>query len=126
VIPVLERIAALNPQRKHEVAAEVALVHVHLGQHAKSLSLLESAVAQQRRLPASRRSLAFTAVAEVVALLLGAPALAHECAALGESTATARATRAHRTTTPRRRTGLARPVLVAEPEAAITGPVRPK
>ncbi|MBX6749961.1 MAG: hypothetical protein IRY85_09900 [Micromonosporaceae bacterium] len=126
MIPVLERIAALNPQRRHEVAAEVALVHVQLGQHAKALSLLESALAQQRRLPAWRRSLAFSVVAEVVAQLLHAPVLAQECAALAESTATARPARAHRVTAPRRRTGLARPVLVTETEGAVAGPVRPK
>jgi hypothetical protein len=126
MIPVLERIAALNPQRRHEVAAEVALVHVQLGQPAKALSLLESALAQQRRLPAWRRSLAFTVVAEIVAQLVHAPVLAQECATLAESTATARPARAHRVATPRRRTGLARPVLVTEAEGAVAGPVRPK
>src|SRR5690606_20877758 len=92
----------------------------------KALSLLESALAQQRRLPAWRRSLAFSVVAEVVAQLLHAPVLAQECAALAESTATARPARAHRVTAPRRRTGLARPVLVAEAEGVAAGPVRPK
>jgi hypothetical protein len=126
MIPVLERIAALNPQRRHEVAAEVALVHVQLGQHGKALSLLESALAQQRRLPAWRRSLAFSVVAEVVAQLLHAPTLAQECAALAESTATPRPARAHRVAAPRRRAGLARPVLVSDSEGAFAGPTRPK
>jgi hypothetical protein len=115
-IPVLERIAALNADRRQEVAAEVALIHLHLGERGKALSLLESAVAQQRRLPAWKRSREFSVTAEVVAMLLRAPALAQECATLAESTATARPARAQRATTPRRRSGLARPVLVAEPE----------
>jgi hypothetical protein len=86
-IPVLNRVAVLNPDRKHEIAAEVALVHSHLGERAKALSLLESACAQQHRLPASRRSLAFCLIAEVVATVLHQPGLAQECAALGRSTA---------------------------------------
>ncbi len=69
-IPVFHRIAVLNPDRKHEVAAELALVHSHLGERAKAVSLLESAYAQQRRLPAWRRSLAFCLVAELAATVL--------------------------------------------------------
>jgi len=130
LIAVLERIAALNTDRRQEVAAELALVHAQRGEQAKALSLLESAVAQQRRLPAWRRSLAFSVAAEVAALLLRAPALAQECAALGESTVGARPARAQRATAPRRRTGLARSVLATEPEVATTvaaaGPSRAK
>ena len=85
-IPVFHRIAVLNPDRKHEVAAELALVHSHLGERAKAVSLLESAYAQQRRLPTWRRSLAFCLVAEVAASVLRQPTLAHDCAALGRST----------------------------------------
>lgn len=118
-IPVLERIAALNPDRRHEVAAEVALIHVQLGERGKALSLLESAVAQQRRLPAWKRSREFAASAEVVALLLRAPSVAQECAALAESTAAQRPARTQRATAPRRRSGLARPVLVAEPLTTV-------
>ena len=121
LVPVLERIATLNPERKHEVAAELALVHTHLGERAKALSLLETAVAQQRRLPAWRRSLAFSVGAEIVALLLRMPTLAQECVALGESTATARPAQPQRATGSRRRPGLARPVLVAEAERATAG-----
>jgi hypothetical protein len=125
-IPVLERIAALNSDRRHEVAAEVALIHVHLGERGKALSLLESAVAQQRRLPAWKRSPEFAASAEVVALLLRAPSVVQECATLAESTATARPARAQRATAPRRRSGLARPVLVAEPQStAASSPAAP-
>lgn len=86
-MPVFHRIAALNPGRKHEVAAEIALAHAHAGERAKALSLLQSACSQQRRLPAWRRSLAFGVLAEIVATVLGQPTLAHECAALGRSTA---------------------------------------
>jgi hypothetical protein len=120
-IPVLERIAALNPDRRHEIAAEVAMLHLHRGEQGKALSLLESAVAQQRRLPAWKRSLPFSVAAEVVAMLLRAPVLAQECASLAESTATARPARAQRTAAPRRRAGLARPVLDAEPVPAAAG-----
>ncbi len=85
-IPVFHRIAVLNPDRKHEVAAELALVHSHIGERAKAVSLLESAFAQQRRLPAWRRSLAFSLVAEMAAVVLRLPTLAQDCAALGRST----------------------------------------
>ena len=85
-IPVFHRIAVLNPDRKHEVAAELALVHSHLGERAKAVSLLEAAFAQQRRLPAWRRSLAFCLVAELAAMVLRLPAMAQDCAALGRST----------------------------------------
>ena len=86
-IPVFHRIAVINPERKHEVAAELALVHSHLGERAKAVSLLQSAYAQQRRLPARRRSLSFCLMAEVAAMVLHVPTLAQDCAALGRSTA---------------------------------------
>jgi hypothetical protein len=122
-IPVFHRIAVLNPDRKHEVAAELALVHFHLGERAKAVSLLESAYAQQRRLPAWRRSLTFCLVAEVAATVLRQPTLAQDCAALGRSTvAPAR----------RRRTQAHQPVLadldlmLAEPELPVLELGRPK
>jgi hypothetical protein len=143
-IPVIERIATLDPNRKHEVAAELAVVHAHLGERAKAASLLEAALTAQLRLPAWRRSLAFSIIAEVAALLLHKPELAQECAALGRSTAVAPPARARRATAPahtarrkaqaaeqpalpvatnetvgaaatRRRSGLAGPVLSVEP-----------
>jgi hypothetical protein len=122
-IPVIHRIAVLNPDRKHEVAAELALVHSHLGERAKAVSLLESAYAQQRRLPAWRRSLAFCLVAEVAATVLREPTLAQDCAALGRSTVAP---------IRRRRTPAQQPVLadldlmLTEPEPAVLELVRPK
>ena len=86
-IPVIKRIAVLNPARRHEVAAELAMVHAHLGQHATGVSLLESALAAQRRLTPRRRSQTFWAVAEIAARVLGEPALAREVAELGRATA---------------------------------------
>jgi hypothetical protein len=122
-IPVFHRIAVLNPDRKHEVAAELALVHSHLGERTKAVSLLQSAYAQQRRLPAWRRSLAFCVVAEVAATVLRQPTLALDCAALGRSTvAPAR----------RGRPQAQQPVLadldfmLAEPEPAVLGRGRPR
>ena len=136
-IPVLERIAALNPDRKHEVAAELALVQTHLGERAKAVSALEAAASAQQQLPIAKRSLAFSLVAEVAALVLRQPELAQQCAALGRSTAFAPPAKAKRRTTakaaapahleqtaaparatapaPRRRKGLARPGLSAQP-----------
>lgn len=136
-VPVLERIAALNPDRKHEVAAELAVVHAHLGERGKAVSLLESAASAEQKLPIARRSLAFSLVAEVAALTLRHTELAQQCAALGRSTAFAPPAKARRRTTaktttpahsdrtatpaqpavtkPRRRSGLARPVLSAQP-----------
>jgi len=130
-IPVLQRIAALDPERRHEVAAEVAMVHWHLGEHATAMSLLDAAIAEHRQLPVNRRSLAFSLVAEVVAMLLRQPALAQECAALGQSTAgvaPARPKAKAKATATRRRAGLARPVLVPEPAAPERAetPARPK
>ena len=122
-IPVFHRIAVLNPDRKHEVAAELALVHSHLGERAKAVSLLESAYAQQRRLPAWRRSLAFCLVAEVAATVLRQPTLAQDCAALGRSTVAP---------VRRRRAQAQQPVLaeldlmLPEPEPAVTELVRPR
>ncbi len=124
-IPVLQRIAVLNPGRKHEVAAEVALVHSHLGEHGKALTLLESAVAQQHRLPAWRRSLAFSLVAELVATLLRQPLLAQECAALGQSTTAPRPARAKQSAPARKRSGLGRSVLATEPALADVGGAQP-
>jgi hypothetical protein len=86
-IPVFQRVATLNPERKHEMAVEIALAHRHAGDPAKALSVLESAVNQQHRLPSWRRSLSFGVLAEVAATMLGQPALAQECAALAQSTA---------------------------------------
>ncbi|HEY7225548.1 MAG TPA: hypothetical protein VH561_18390 [Micromonosporaceae bacterium] len=140
-IPVLERIATLNPERRHEVAAELAVVHSHLGETRAAVSLLESAVGEQHALPPSRRSLAFSLTAEVAAVLLRETALAQRCADLGRTAVAAPPTRAKRRATPartlhgapparaeqtapagaertgapRRRSGLARPVLAAEP-----------
>jgi hypothetical protein len=87
-LPVLHRVAALNPDRRHEMAAEIAMVHAHLGEHGVAVAALETAMAQQRRLPAWKRSLAFSLVAEVVAFALRRPELAAECAELGRSSTT--------------------------------------
>jgi hypothetical protein len=84
-IPVLQRIATLNPARRHEVAAELAVVHGHLGEPVKGVTLLRSALAQQRRLSSRRRSLAFCVVAEIAAMVLGQSELARELAALGRT-----------------------------------------
>ena len=84
-IPVLQRIATLNPARRHEVAAELAVVHGHLGEPVKGVTLLRTALAQQRRLSARRRSLAFCVVAEIAAMVLGQSELARELAALGRT-----------------------------------------
>ncbi len=122
-IPVFHRIAVLNPDRKHEVAAELAVVHSHLGERAKAVSLLESAYAQQRRLPAWRRSFAFCLVAEVAATVLRQPTLAQHCAALGRSTVAP---------VRRRRAQAQQPVLadldlmLPEPEAVVSELGRPR
>lgn len=89
-IPVFQRIAVLNPGRRNEVAAELALVHAHLGEPVKGLALLESAFAEQRRLPARRRSFEFCLIAELAATVLHHPTMAREVAAMGRSTALAR------------------------------------
>lgn len=81
-IPVFHRIAELNPARRFEVAAELAVVHGHLGDPARGIALLESAYAQQRRLPAGRRCPEFCAVAEIAAMVLRNPTLARAIAAL--------------------------------------------
>ena len=104
-IPVLQRVAALNPDRKHEMAAEIAVAHAHAGDREKALSLLETAVGQQHRLPAWRRSLTFCVIAEVAAMMLGHGSLAAECAALGQSTATP----------PRRRASALKPAVATTP-----------
>ena len=84
-IPVLRRIAALNPARRHEVNAELAVVHGHLREPTPGVALLESSLSAQRRLPVRRRSLAFFVVAEVAAVVLGRPALARAIAAAGHN-----------------------------------------
>jgi hypothetical protein len=86
-IPVIKRIAELNPTRRHEVAAELAMVHAHLGEHATGVSLLQRALAAQRRLAPHRRSQSFWVAAEIAARVLGEPALAREVAELGRATA---------------------------------------
>jgi hypothetical protein len=83
MVPVLRRIAELNPDRRHEVAAELAVVHGHLGEPAKGLTLLRSALAEQRKLPEGLRCLEFFVVAEVAAVVLGRPDLARQIAAAG-------------------------------------------
>jgi hypothetical protein len=111
-VPVLRRIAALNPGRRHEVAAELAVVHGHLREPTQGVALLESALAAQRRLPVRRRSLAFFVVAEVAAVVLGRPALARAVAAAGRNALP-----------PARRTPV--PATVAGPVAARTGSLAP-
>jgi hypothetical protein len=100
-LPVLHRIATLNPRRRHEMAAEIALVHRHLGEHDLAIAVLEAAVTQQRSLPAWKRSLAFALVAEIAATVLGRRELAAECAQLGRSSITP-APRSARAATPAR------------------------
>ena len=87
-LPVLHRVATLSPGRRHEMAAEIALVHWHLGERDLAVAVLESAVAQQRSLPAWQRSLAFALVAEIAATVFGRRELAAECAQLGRSSVT--------------------------------------
>ena len=84
-VPVLRRIAVLNPDRRHEVAAELAVVHGHLREAPAGVALLESALRAQRRLSERRRSFSFFVVAEVAAAVLGRPALAREIAAVGRN-----------------------------------------
>ena len=86
-IPVFQRIALLNPARQHEVAAELAVVHAHLGEPARGLALLESAYSEQRRLPAARRSIRFCLLAELAATVLRHPAMAREAAIMGRTAA---------------------------------------
>jgi hypothetical protein len=87
-LPVLHRIAALNPNRRHEMAAEIALVHWHLGERNLAVATLANAVAQQRNLLAWKRSLAFFLVAEIAATVMGRSDLAAVCLQLGRSTVT--------------------------------------
>jgi hypothetical protein len=82
VIPVLRRIEELNPARRYEVAAELAVVHAHLGEVDRGRALLAAAVAGERRLPAARRSAAFALIGEVAATVLRQPELARAVAAL--------------------------------------------
>jgi hypothetical protein len=89
-IPVFQRIATLNPSRRHEVAAELAVVHAHLGETAKGIALLETAHRGQRRLAARRRSFEFCLIGEVAATVLRQPELAREIADLGRTIALAR------------------------------------
>jgi hypothetical protein len=60
-------------------------VHWHLGERSLAIATLESAIAQQRSLPAWKRSLAFSLVAEIAATVVGRSELAAECARLGRS-----------------------------------------
>jgi hypothetical protein len=85
-IPVIKRIAVLNPARRHEVAAELAIVHAHLSEHATGAKLLESALAAQRRLAPHRRSTSFFVAAEIAARVLGEMALAREIVECARST----------------------------------------
>jgi hypothetical protein len=85
-LPVLHRVAEVKPDRRHEMAAEIALVHWHLGERGLAVATLESAIAQQRGLPAWKRSLGFSLVAEIAATVVGRSELAAECAQLGRST----------------------------------------
>ena len=87
-LPVLHRVATLNRRRRHEMTAEIALVHWHLGERDLALTMLKSAVAQQRSLPACKRSLAFALVAEIAATIVGRRELAVECVQLGRSCVT--------------------------------------
>ena len=84
-IPVLQRVATLNSARRHEMAAEIAVVHSHLGEPVKGVALLRTALTQQRRLSTRRRSLAFCVIAEIAAMVLGQSDLARELAALGRT-----------------------------------------
>ena len=85
-IPVIKRIAVLNPARRHEVAAELAIVHAHLSEHATGAKLLTSALAAQRRLAPHRRSASFFVAAEIAARVLGEMALAREIVECARST----------------------------------------
>ena len=69
-IPVLHKLATLNPERRAEVAAEIALVYAHCGDPRAGVATLEAAYAEQRRLPARRRSLVFCLRAELAAMAL--------------------------------------------------------
>jgi hypothetical protein len=88
IVPVLRRVAALNPERRHEMAVETALVHAHVGEIDRAAAVLTSAVAQQRSLLPWKRSLSFAVAAELAAITLGRTELAAECAELGRSSAT--------------------------------------
>lgn len=82
MIPVLHRIAELNPARRFEIAAELAVVHGHLGERDRGVALLESAYNQQVRLAPAHRCPEFCAIGEIAATVLGCPALARAVAAL--------------------------------------------
>jgi hypothetical protein len=86
IIPVIKRIAVLNPARAHEVAAELAIVHAHLGDRDKGVALLASAFAAQRRLAPQRRSAAFGIAGEIAARVLGELEMSREIVALARST----------------------------------------
>jgi hypothetical protein len=87
ILPVLKRIAHLNPGRRAEMAAEIALVHGHLRDRAAGVAVLRAALAEQLRLAPRRRSVGFCLVGEVAAAALGRPALAREIAAMGRGIA---------------------------------------
>lgn len=84
-VPVFQRMATLNPSRRHEVAAELAVVHAHLGEPAKGITMLEMAYRGQRRLAARRRSVEFCLIGEVAATVLRQPDLARDIADLGRT-----------------------------------------
>jgi hypothetical protein len=98
------------------MAAEIALVHWHLGEPSLAVAMLETAVAQQQSLPAWKRSLAFSLVAEVAATVVGRSDLAAVCAQLGRSSATPAPRRSRAATTTRT---AAKAVTPEEP--AVTG-----
>ena len=100
-LPVLHRVAALNPSRRHEMAAEIALAHWHLGERNLAVAALATAIAQQRNLPACKRSLAFSLVAEIAATVMGRPDLAAVCVHLGRSSVTPAPRRARAATAAR-------------------------
>lgn len=133
-LPVLRSIAANNPRRRQEMAAEIALVHRHLGEHEVAIAVLEAAISEQRSLPAGKRSLPFALVAEIAAVVLGRRELAAECARLGRSSVapapSARAATTARTATPNASRAAQRPTSMS-PSAGPTvgrrrakGPVR--
>ncbi len=115
-LPVLHRVATLKPDRRHEMAAEIALVHWHLGERSVAVATLEAAVAQQRSLPAWKRSLAFALVAEIAAIVIGRSDLAAMCAQLGRSSVTPAPRRARAATTAR-----TAPTAVTANEPAVAG-----
>jgi tetratricopeptide (TPR) repeat protein len=83
---VFDRIAELNPARRHEMMAERALAHAHRRERSAGTAILRTALAEQRRLPAAQRDTAFNVVAELAALALQQPELARRAASLRKTT----------------------------------------